>query len=302
MRTLTAAQLQRLFPGLSLAKCADYAPHFSAALKQGQINSRARACAFVAQLGHESQDLAHLREIWGPTPTQRRYDTRVDLGNTPEADGDGKTYMGRGGLQRTGKKNYRRFEEATGVPVLANPNLLDLPEFAFRSDALFWTDNKLNQLADQLTLRGDAADLATFDKLTRRINGGYNGRVDRQSRYLVAIATLPEVLFEPEPPPVQTSALDRVNAHLNPPPTTPETPAVDADKILLEKLAKHEGAQNVARSLGARLLKPAAVLIGALAAGNAYAWIGTILVALALGWYAYKKRAEIRRLLEGILK
>ena len=301
MRTLTDAQLHRLFPGLTLAKCTEYAPHFSAALEQGEINSRPRACAFVAQLGHESQDLAHLREIWGPTPAQARYDVRVDLGNTPDRDGDGKAYMGRGGLQRTGRKNYQRFEEATGVPVLANPKLLERPEYAFRSDALYWTDNNLNRIADQLTLRGDAADLATLDKLTKRINGGYNGRVDRQRRYLVAIATLPAELFEPEQAPVQTSALDKVNAHVNPPATTPEKPAVDPDKVLLEKLAKHEGAQTVAKSLGARLAKPAVVVAGALAGGNVYAWIATAIVVAALAWYAYKNRATIRALLEGIL-
>ena len=303
MPILTSDQLHQLFPGLSRAKCAAYDPHFSAALKQGEINTRARLCAFVAQLGHESDDLSHLKEIWGPTPAQQRYDTRVDLGNTPERDGDGKDYMGRGGIGRTGKKNYQRFEDATGVPVVANPELLALPQYAFRSDALYWTDNNLNRIADQLTLRGDDADLATFDKLTRRINGGYNGRVDRQRRYLVAIASLPAALFEPAPEPVQTSALDRVNAHLNPPPATPEkTPAGDPDKILFEKLAKHEGAQNVAKSLGTRLVRPAAVLAGALAAGNVYAWIGTVVVVIALCWYAYKKRAKIRAYLGRILK
>jgi len=311
MRTLTSQHLQKLFRGLSQAKANEYAPHFSAAADEAKINTRARLCAFVAQLGHESVDLQHLKEIWGPTPAQKRYDTRVDLGNTPEADGDGKLYMGRGGLQRTGKTNYRRFQEATGVPVLANPKLLELPEHAFRSDALYWNDNNLNRLADQLTLRGDAKDLATFDKITKRINGGYNGKVDRQRRYLVAIATLPAELFAPElappahgyPPPVQTSALDRVNSHVNPPaPTTePEKPVVDPDKVLLEKLAKHEGAQTVAKSLGARLAKPAVVVAGALAGGNVYAWIALAVIVAALALYAYKNRARLRALLEGIL-
>lgn len=297
MRTLTAKQLQKLFPGLSHAKAVEYAPHFSAAANEANINTRARLCAFVAQLGHESLDLRYLKEIWGNTAAQNRYDTRVDLGNTPERDGDGKLYMGRGGLQRTGKNNYRRFKEATGVDVIAHPELLELPEYAFRSDALYWTDTKLNKLADQLTLRGDAKDLATLDKITKRINGGYNGRVDRQRRYLVAIATLPAELFEPEPKPVQTSALDTVNAHVNPPAPTiePEPESkIDPEKVLLEKLTASEGAQNVARSMGTRLVRPAAVLVGALAAGNVYAWIATAIVALAVAWYVYKNRAQLR--------
>nr|WP_234826056.1 hypothetical protein [Sinorhizobium meliloti] len=35
----------------------------------------------------------------GPTPAQQRYDTRTDLGNTPERDGDGCLYGGRTGMQ-----------------------------------------------------------------------------------------------------------------------------------------------------------------------------------------------------------
>lgn len=308
MRTLTAPLLRKLFPGLSEAKAKQYAPHFSAAVEEAKIDTRARLCAFVAELGHESLDLRHLKEIWGNTAAQNRYDVRVDLGNTPERDGDGKLYLGRGGLQRTGKKNYQRFKEATGVDVIAHPELLELPEYAFRSDALYWTDHKLNQLADQLTLRGDAKDLATLDKITRKINGGYNGRVDRQRRYLVALATLPAQLFEPEPKPVQTSALDIV-AHLNPPAPTVEpapAPPVDPEKVLLAKLSASEGAQNVAKSMGVRLARPAAVLIGALAAGNVYAWIASIIIAGAIAWYVYKNRVALRtraaRLIDGILK
>lgn len=293
MRRLTAEHLQKLFHGLSPAKAKDYAPHFSAAAEGAKINTRARLCAFVAQLGHESRDLKFLREIWGPTPAQLRYDTRTDLGNTPERDGDGKLYMGRGGIQRTGKTNYRRFQEATGVPVLLHPELLESPANAFRSDALYWTDHNLNRLADRLTLRGDDKDLANFDKITKVVNGGYNGRVDRQRRYLVAIATLPNELFEPEPTPEKPSALDRIPSPINSPEPTPVTAAAATDKVLFEKLAKHEGARNVAKSLGTRLFRPAATLGGALLAGNLRAWIACLIVAACLGWYLYKNRARL---------
>lgn len=293
MRTLTAKHLEKLFPTLGPAEAYDYAPHFAGAVRDAKIDTRARLCAFVAQLGHESQDLNHLREIWGPTPAQRRYDTRVDLGNTPELDGDGKLYLGRGGLQRTGRDNYERFEQATGVPVLAKPQLLERPEYAFRSDALYWNDKKLNRLADQLTLRGDAKDLANFDKLTKIVNGGYNGRVDRQRRYLVAIATLPAELFEPEPAPVQTSALDRINPAPTPEPSPSPEPAVAPEKVLFEKLAAHEGAKNVAKGLGYRLARPASVLIGLLVAGNVYAWLAVSIVVVVLAWYLIKNRARV---------
>ena len=48
-----------------------------------------RLAAFISQVGHESMGFVYDAEVWGPTPAQKRYDTRTDLGNTPEADGDG---------------------------------------------------------------------------------------------------------------------------------------------------------------------------------------------------------------------
>ena len=37
---------------------------------------------YFAQLMHESGAFRYDKEIWGPTPAQKRYDTRTDLGNT----------------------------------------------------------------------------------------------------------------------------------------------------------------------------------------------------------------------------
>ena len=224
--------------------------------------------------------------------------------------------MGRGGIQRTGKKNYQRFEDATGVPVVEHPELLESPEYAFASDALFWNDNKLNRIADQLTLRGDANDLVKFDKLTKRINGGYNGRVDRQSRYLVAIATLTEEFFQPEEP--QPSSLDRVWEHVNSSsPATPDastTPEVaqnsssdEGEKsattnVLLEKLAKKEGSKNVARSLGRRLSEWGVGLSTLLAAGNVKAWIAVICVAGLLVYFVIAEKTWFKQKLDYLLK
>lgn len=307
MKPITGATLQKLFPTLKRDKAERYAADYSAALKFGEINSRARLCAFVAQQGLESSDLKHLREIWGPTPAQARYDVRTDLGNTPERDGDGKKYMGRGGLQRTGKANYLRFQEATGVPVVDHPELIEKPEHSFASDALYWKDKKLNRLADQLTLCGDAKDLAIFDKITKKINGGYNHRIERQSRYLVAIANIPEDLFNPHtevtPAAVEKSALDRVNEHVNvatpAPPVSQNPPPSDESekdattKILIEKLSKKEGTKAAARSIGRRLAEPFALLLTALGAGNVYAWIGTVVFVGVLGFILYRERHAI---------
>lgn len=136
---------------------------------------------FLAQISHESADFRFDKEIWGPTPAQRRYDTRTDLGNTPEADGDGKLYMGRGPLQVTGKFNYAAFTywcrkhiDPCAPDFVANPELLNTDPWEGLSAIWFWEENALHLIS----ITGDVT------KLTRRINGGFNGLADRQRRYV----------------------------------------------------------------------------------------------------------------------
>ena len=55
-----------------------------------------------------------------------KYDTGVlakRLGNTPEADGDGQKYKGRGFVQITGLANYKFFSKITGEDLVENPDL-----------------------------------------------------------------------------------------------------------------------------------------------------------------------------------
>src|SRR5690606_6017794 len=70
-----------------------------------------RIVHYLAQLMHESGRFRYDREVWGPTPAQERYDTRTDLGNTPERDGDGYKNRGRGPIQLTGGYNIGEFED-----------------------------------------------------------------------------------------------------------------------------------------------------------------------------------------------
>lgn len=131
------------------------------------ITTPARQSAFLAQIGHESGRLVYVRELWGPTPAQKRYEGRLDLGNTQP--GDGFKYRGRGLIQVTGRANYAKVGHALGLGLLNTPELLEKPEWAAESAAWFWADRGLNELADT----GD------FRTITRKINGGFNGYNER---------------------------------------------------------------------------------------------------------------------------
>lgn len=167
---LTLAQLLRILPDAG-RNAAVFLPYLNAAMARRQINNPHRVAAFLAQIGHESGSLLYVRELWGPTDAQKKYDTRVDLGNTPELDGDGFKYRGGGLMQITGLKNHRLCSLVLfgDERLLDRPELLTQPEWASESAAWFWMYRGLNEVADT----GD------FRRITKRINGGLNGYADR---------------------------------------------------------------------------------------------------------------------------
>ncbi len=143
-----------------------------------------RLAQFLAQIMHESGDFRFDAEVWGPTTAQQRYDTRTDLGNTPERDGDGKLYMGRTGIQITGKANYMAFRDwcrkkiAAGAPdFVARPELVNTDPWEGLAPIWYWSVRGLNRFADQ----GDV------ENITVKINGGRNGLTDRLD-YLVRVS------------------------------------------------------------------------------------------------------------------
>ncbi len=82
----------------------------NAAMARHRIDTPRRIAAFLAQVGHESGQLRYVREL-GNNQYLSKYDTgtlALRLGNTPEADGDGQKYRGRGLIQITGRANYRQ--------------------------------------------------------------------------------------------------------------------------------------------------------------------------------------------------
>ena len=111
--TITAQQLLQILPNAG-AKAGVFVPALNAAMSKYGIVTRLRMAAFIAQIGHESGQLLFVREL-GSNQYLSKYDTGTlakRLGNTPEADGDGQKYRGRGLIQVTGRANYEACSEA----------------------------------------------------------------------------------------------------------------------------------------------------------------------------------------------
>jgi len=84
----------------------------------------------LATAQHETGAFKWLKEIWGPTSAQKRYEGRADLGNNQA--GDGKRFMGRGYVQLTGRRNYADWSRRTGLDLLKEPQLVEAPAVAAR--------------------------------------------------------------------------------------------------------------------------------------------------------------------------
>ena len=179
---ITAAKLKQIMP--NSPKNVERNPHFSGytfeqillyILRYAQefdINTPLRWCHYLAQIAHESAELRYSEEI----ASGKAYDTgklAIKLGNTPEADGDGQKYKGRGLIQVTGRANYEAYKQYCGFDVVERPELLAKPVGAIRSSMWFWWKKGLNTLAD----------MDDFMAITERINGGTNGIEDRR-KYL----------------------------------------------------------------------------------------------------------------------
>jgi putative chitinase len=190
---VTPAQLQTIVPTLDIARATELCGPLIGTLQEFGLSTVARRAAFIAQGAHESAgfstfienlnyNAAALNRVWPslfPIAIAAQYNRQPErianrayanrIGNGDEASGDGWRYRGRGVFQLTGKGNYVACGTALGLDLVAHPELLEEPTNAFRSAGWFWNSKALSPLAD----------MGNFNEITRRINGGYNGLVDR---------------------------------------------------------------------------------------------------------------------------
>lgn len=147
----------------------------NAAMDEFEINTPLRQAAFLSQIAHESGELRYVKEL-GADSYFDKYDSgRIAerLGNTPEVDGDGARYKGRGPIQTTGRTNYLLAGMRLDLDLLNHPELLEIPEHGARASAFFWWNAGLNEIADT----GDIV------RITRKVNGGLNGLESRRKYF-----------------------------------------------------------------------------------------------------------------------
>lgn len=130
-----------------------------------------RMSAFLGNLAEESGQLYYVREIHDGS----NYEGRKDLGNINP--GDGRRFRGRGYIQITGRYNYTAASKALGYDFVADPEAMELPEWAALVSGWFWDSRNLNHYADQ----GNAG----WSEVCRRINGRFpaNGQATRNAFY-----------------------------------------------------------------------------------------------------------------------
>lgn len=156
-----------------------------------------RQAAFIAQVGHESQQLQRVSENlnysangllrtfpkYFNTRTAAEYERQPArianrvyanrMGNGDEDSGDGWRYRGAGLIQITGHDNQCAAADHFGIPHDAIGDWLRTPEGAARSAAYFWQSNGLNEIADRRDIK----------LITKRVNGGLNGLAERVELY-----------------------------------------------------------------------------------------------------------------------
>jgi putative chitinase len=172
MYKITEQQLKRAVPDTNSVMVKEFVAVFNEWSDRFGINTPIRVAHFLAQCWHESGALRYVEEI----ASGAQYEGRKDLGNTQP--GDGKKFKGRAFIQVTGRRNYQAYQDS-GFCVgnlMAHPEWLTKSPGHTKASMWFWWKNGLSAIAD--TDNGlNANDVCK--KITKRINGGYNGLSQR---------------------------------------------------------------------------------------------------------------------------
>ena len=95
--------------------------------------SYSQTAYLLATTYHETAHTFKPIKEYGSDKYLSKYDTgrlAKTLGNTPQADGDGQKYAGRGHLMITGYNNYKFVGEQLGIDLINNPDLALQPKYS----------------------------------------------------------------------------------------------------------------------------------------------------------------------------
>jgi putative chitinase len=169
-------------------------------IKKYNINSPLRLAHFLSQAAHESGNFKVVREnlnysaegLLKVFPKYFSKDTAMAcarqpelianivysnrMGNGDRQSGDGYKFRGRGFIQLTGKVNYDSYGKYLGINLIDNPDLV-ATKYALSSAAWYFEKRGLWKICDE----GD--DINTIKKVTKLVNGGFNGLQDRIQKF-----------------------------------------------------------------------------------------------------------------------
>lgn len=155
--------LRRVADAVALPLAGRLAEAMTHWLPEYEIDNIDRQAIFLAQAAHETDGFKTLEEY----ATGTAYEGRADLGNAEP--GDGARFKGRGIFMLTGRANYRAAGDRLGVELELHPEIVAEPDVAVRTACDFWVAHNLSAFADH----------RDFMRVTRIVNGGYNGLVQR---------------------------------------------------------------------------------------------------------------------------
>lgn len=165
--------------GISIKKAKNFIDGLNNTLKEYSINTCLKKIHFLAQIRHESGDFIYTEEI----ASGSGYEGRKDLGNVQQ--GDGIKFKGRGLIQITGRKNYSNYGNYKQLDFTQNNNNLLLSELPYCIDSAGWYWQKY--LNVDLNIMANENDLIY---ITYRINGGFNGLLDRKTKLIAMLTQL----------------------------------------------------------------------------------------------------------------
>lgn len=207
---ITAEEFQEMFPGttqlftggtnsISGTTVEAFLTSLNSTLVEFKINTCIKKAFFLAQIAKETGTFNRIDEnlyyttepalhtFWSQTSHPRLYSNPTEFFRNPErlgnyvyrgvaengdeASGDGYKYRGRGLIQITRKKGYRRFGEHIGQDLVANPDLLlqDL-DLMTRSAGWYWKHGVLLNNGSEKDINTVAA-AGNFTEATRLVHG-----------------------------------------------------------------------------------------------------------------------------------